>query len=478
MTKTSTTQHNTAQHLPIVLLTSCTATQSVEPPEELTGASLPTELTTMEAVDEWAARLAKHPPSITPAQLYRGISFYSVTKAQSFIAPDNIKIISIGQGLVGLREKITPYDLSISPDHKNSLTRVVTAEPFLPAFWWQLLNGRLRDDETPCTTQLLRDDIKLLIVSCSGRFLELITEDLLNGIQLNPEHGARLRVITSGMGNIPNHLKPFALKYDRRLNITAAGNRNDLLQRAALHFMRMLHNDPELLEADITAHNTAVQEALDRIQSSSASTGANAGSSPASKASLGLHLAREYLQRHPELQELGGEAAYKRFVEETRSHVSASQFRRAWRTIFTSHLTPTPRRKGGGGAAKVATATMDAALQALQSIEKALERSSAKVTSWQDEDDALDLLEVFVAALRQSHPDAKFSSAEVHAWARQYSSAAGVPLPTPLKNIHKLAHLLKEHHATLGLETITVNPGQGGVMYKLAQLQEPETTDE
>ncbi len=434
--------------LPVVLITNCTASQSVSPDPALTGSSLPTGMTNEDAAALWCDLITKQEPSIPPAELYRGISFYSISRARSIVDPKNIYIVSIGQGLVGLTQPISPYDVSIDPNHKNSLTRVVTLEPFKPQFWWQLVNEGLTSRPYPITRLVEETDAKIVIISCTNRFQALITEDLLELVQ--SEDMRKVRIVCGSTASLPNQLKPYAVVYDKRMNKHSIGNRNDFNQRAALHFLRLIHSSPGiLLDGTLEEHKAVVQDELNKI--------APPPEGGKQVASASVDALINLLENDKSLLAMSPDAAYTEVQRRHKITVSSVQFRKVWRKV--------KGLSAGGGGAPV-SASSDAAKRALEAVAGKLNRSSGH-TSWADEEEALKAIRMFADLVREAQPDATFGSAEVYAWAQQYYAELQKSPPVQLKSVGKLAHLLRSYTEDLGLESIGGGQ-QGGNIYRAA----------
>lgn len=450
----------------IRLITNCTATQSAPAHKTLQGVNLPRPMTTAETSEEWANRLSAHSPSIAPKNLYRGISFHSILRAQTIIGADNIHIVSIGQGLVGLEQPIVPYDLSIDPQHQHSLAKVITEESFQPTFWWRLINEVL--ERTPTSLAELSQGCDLMIVACSARFLTLINEDLTEIVQ-DATTMDKLRIVSTSSNTLTSVLKPYVLPYDRRLNLMTVGNRNDLNQRAALHFLKMVAEDEKV--GSLEQHVTAVRDALNAKAPEAEGRGSQISS-------VGLVALKKLLDSNKDLLEMDPDEALAAVKMRHGIAIGPIAFRKEYRKAKGITLGKSNLKAVMGGADSKA-----AALSALAGIAKDLDKPRGTVTSYKDEEAALGVLMIFVEAVREANPDARFSSTEVYTWAQQYFNQLGGQVPTQLTSVNKLAHLLKAYYTELGL--VSVLTGQGGNVYKLADgteevvdESEPEGSDE
>ncbi len=435
----------------MILLTNCSATQSVPSHENLRGDNLPRGLTNEEASKEWIKRVKAYKgKQIAPAVLYRGLAFTSVSKMQKYVS--STSIVSIGQGLVNYKEPIVPYDLSIDPTHKHSLADVVTEESFSPSRWWSLTNQGLGRSEYPIE-QLLEDNPKeLVIIACTGRFLSLLTEDLMSACQ-EPEAGSRIRIIVRSIANLPTQLKPYCILYDQRLSKASIGNRNDFIQRAALHFVKLLEANDLVVGSDIDEHQAAVSRALDKFgEAPTKGQNRNAGKDNVISL-LKVHEA-SFKDMHPD-------NAYARARKEFGLSISAGQFRRAWREHFDMDIDVKPT--------KVKNANKAAAISAMAAIAETLDKPKSTVVTWKDEETALAGLQLFADALRDFRADAKFSSTEVATWAKQYYGEREEKVPPQLGSVGRVAHLLRDYHEKLGFVSLMGEGQTGGNIYMLGE---------
>jgi len=434
----------------VAVITNCSATQSVPAPKELEGKALPRDLTLEEAVEEWYKRLGECEERLTPAQLYRGISFYSVTRMRAIVGEENIFITSIGQGLVGLVEDITPYDLSIDPDHVNSLTRVVTQEVMNAPLWWGAFNARKIGYPSPIMRLVESGDYDLVLVCCTARFLSMIVEDVLMAMTIAPD---KVRVIVTSMNMAPNKLKPALLYYDKRINASTVGNRNDMNQRSCLHFLKLLEEDSQAVNESIEDQQARITAALDIIGPTPSVGGVSRTTSAEVLEFLNAH--KDIAKMHPDQGYIAAQKAFPKSI-------SQSVFRSAVR-MYLKASSPKVRSKP-----KKVAVEHEAAMNAFAGIADRLDANRGSQVSWEDEQRAVETLETFVEALKEFKPDAAFTSSDVSAWVQQFfGSKEGEEVPVQLKSANKLAHLLKANCDDLGIFEMNPGGGQGGRIYKL-----------
>jgi hypothetical protein len=391
-----------------------------------------------EACDEWCRRLGEHfeEHKIPPRQLYRGLAFHTINRMGTHLLDDHIKIISIGQGLVGLTEPITPYDLSIMPDHMHSLTKVVTEEPFSPTYWWQLINSKVRDTNSPIADLAANPEVELLLVACSNRFLSLIVEDIV-AASADPKAIDKIRILSASRTGVPRRLLPFVIPYDRRLSINTIGNKYDVNQRAGLHFLKLLESHPGSEGVDIFAHKEMVSQALDELGPEEAGQRKKRGLSEEESARL-REVATEMMK-----EGLTEREAYIRVQRKMAGvTVSALKFTAVWRSLTNGK----PKTKIETKASEAASSAALAAFQGL-SLRKA-------TNSIEGSREAVDALLLFKTAVEQEAPDSQFTSQDICLWAQSYYEAVGEDLPEALSTPKKVGVLMRQVASEVGIAQV------------------------
>ena len=447
--------------LPTALVTNCSATRTVKP--DLRGNDLPKNLTMDEALDLWCNELEMREATHTPGELYRGIGFYTIVKMCEFIYSDQVHIVSGGQGIMKMQQKIVPYDFTMDPKHRDSMFKIVTKEPFVPTAWWRMINQRRYNDPTPIATILDDKSIKLVVVACNSRFVKLIPDDILSCL---PENLSKLRIISTkkSSGDIPQPLLPFVLRFDKRIKASSVGNRNDINHRAAHRFLSLISGSPksmkvQLLKDDVFTHQDMIDESLLLI-------GPPPSNRNPQEAGVAEERLREFLDKDESLLSFSNaDEAFIKLKQRYRSIGGILRFRKIWReavqasTSGTSRALPKPKQP---------KAEKDAALKALESIKDRLTQGSVGgVASWSEEERSLKALRVFVDLLKENAPDARFSGAEVCVWAKEYYEAIDEQLPVHFTSANKLTHLLKSYYGSLGLSMTYSGGGSGGQTYTL-----------
>ncbi len=420
--------------LPIAVITNCSATRTIKP--TIRGIDLPKNLTMQECLEKWLEALDTQKPSMTPAELYRGIGFNTIVKLQEFISTSSINIVSAGQGLMRLDEQIVPYDFTTDPKHKDSIHKIVTKEPFVMTAWWKMINERLRIDTGAPIAQILNDDdIELVLVACNSRFLKLLPDDFLSA---SPDIlQSKLRIITTSKStsNIPQQLKPLVITYDRSILASTMGNRNDRNHRALYHFVKLLADSPDRIELPAHEHQDLV------------------GTTPTQTLS---HNIDEILNRHEAMLEgKSPDAAYMQLIKMYGSFGGIIKFRAAWRAKY-SPITSTEVK-----------INQSAAIAALKGIQSQLQHDQA--STWEDESKAIEILRQFGELIREHSPEARFNGGDICAWAKSYFEEIEQSIPSAFRSPIKLSHLLANSAKDLGFEPVYSSGGSGGRTYMLNQ---------
>ncbi len=435
---------DTVTPLRVVLITSCSASKTVAAVAR--GADLPKDLTMREALTAWVDLMNAHEPSVTPSTLFRGIGFNSVVKAQDYINPEDIFIMSSGTGLTPLGAKIVPYDFTTDPKHANSIHQVVTQEPFVMTVWWSLINQALWGSSKPIADQLDRDDIDLVIIGVNRRSLKLISEDIVQSAQV---HKLRIVMTSKSTSILPPSLRETVLKYDRRLSANTIGNRNDLGHRAALHFIRILDKNPDYMSLSLPEHQALIMDSLGAL-----------GPPQEGRSQRGVNDLERLLMGHPDIINMPNpDAAFQRFKSVHGSSGGILAFRCAWRRVQTMDPSKT---------SEASKSTVNAALQALKTVEASLSTPTRGV-SHLDEIEALDGIRLFAQVLQKAHPKASFTGKDICTWASAYYTSMSQELPSYFQSHHKLSFLLKTYYEDLSLEQVYAI-GSGGQSYKLRSV--------
>jgi len=394
------------------VIATCTSTRTVEPVVRV--GDLPTDLTMQEAFDLWKKELESNKPSTTPAEMYRGLGFLTLSNIIRTFPIESAKIVTGGQGLIGVDQPIVPYDFTADVKEHPNIHQKVTKEPFSQTHWWKMINT-WRGSPTPIADIINKaTEPSSVIISCPKIFLRYIASDILSA---DPSKANVFRILlsASSIGSVPMQLRPFIVPFDRSSVANLPGNRNDVTHRAAYMFIDAMVKDPSLRELSPYEQRRRV-------------FGEEGGIYTTNKVDV-----PSILKARPELLELPVEDAYKALYKEFGSFGGRNAFHSAFM-----------RAKG----IEVRGEADDDAVSILQSL-----GLKPKVNESVDKkDDTLQLASVFVDAVRKVGVGIKFDSNSIVAWAEKYCSAKSIAVPDELQTALKAVFFLKKNAPVLGLE--------------------------
>jgi hypothetical protein len=213
-----------------------------------------------QVAEAWAMRI-RHAKSRTPAEeLYAGRGLVEARRAASFIGAD-LFIVSAGLGLVGCREAVPAYSLTIANGDPDSIAPKIQDE-FSPGKWQKVLRSTLGRPRSSII-DLLSSRKGLMILALPGTYLEFIAEELL---QIPEEYLARVRLVGPPREVVRDELAHIWMPYDARFDGEGSpnpGTRGDFAQRAARHFAEAIaHTVPD---ADSATHAEMIKQWLEPL---------------------------------------------------------------------------------------------------------------------------------------------------------------------------------------------------------------------
>ena len=409
------------------IITNCSSTRLIAPVVKVQD--LPSGLSNQEALDQWVNMLDANKASTTPREQYRGQGFMTLLKTLNDFKPESVQIITGGLGFTDIDDNIVPYDFSGSPKEEHNITQKVTKEPFSLPVWWSMINKRRFGDANPVATyisQLGEDEV--CVISLTKIFLKYIASDFLSAPEAAKQK-CRILLTASSIGSVPMQLRPYIVSFERSAIAHIPGNRNDINHRALWQFLDRV-KDVE------TFSNPAYSLASSVFGLSS---GAASGESEAirDRGMAAMDVAAT-LRKRPELLKMNPEFAYKTLYRE----VGPFGGRQNFKGMFIK-----AQMDAGIIAALPEQEVDDDALDALGS----LNLKEATTATDDDTQEALDLLNIFIGAVRRANPNAEFNAADVCTWATNYTNKKGLKLPDVLTMPIKLAYFLKSYYGALGL---------------------------
>jgi len=419
-----------ADELKIALLTSCSVSRNYQP--ELRIQDAPIFSTMSDLCDWWADSMhlmRKVNPGClkTPGELYKGVSFDTVTEMAQDIGHENIYIVTGGAGLSRHTDKLVPYDFTSDKGADHNARPHVTGEKFMPHVWWQMVNSRLHSKQFPVAALLEKYDI--IVGALPKNFAKYIFEDLaqLPGDVL----GTRvfIPVPRSMLGSIPPGVRAAFVPYSNAYASDVMSSRYNKPQKVVQKFLR-----------SCTTIESA-QAAADTIREESASIGM-ANGRPQDALDY-----ETMFKAHPEVLEAPNAVMAARTVKMLGLKIGGKhRFEGAWL---------------GAKGPQESEFTKKDVVQARGHLREVLAHMKTHAASSNDE--ILERIGLFVAALREEGPDITFTSKEVVEWCKlAYKQDAD---ENPAVVGAKVASLLKSHTAYLGLKDVTIG---STLAYRLA----------
>ncbi len=407
----------------IAIVTSCTATSTKSPAPLLQGRELPRDLTLQQAITEWKDRIERSKDltefAATPMELYRGEGYYAAMKMVDILSEDHdveLLTASIGFGLVQAEQQIVSYNINTWSKDEDSLDGIITKEPFRPYRWWSAINQSLSQIGNPITK--LAESYDVIIVAMSTNFLGLIVEDLLNLVGNDKLYVVMAK---SGKSFLPKALKTLQASkncvfYDKRINDYSPGNRNDMAQRAALHFIEHIWTKSPRSPAEEC--NTVMEEMLDQKGQLEAK---------ASKVVIDHVAARRWLEQY-KVKKMGVAEAHTALQHQLGMAVPLAIVE----MVYDSHQ---PK-----------TAEVDSGIDILKGM--IFEENTSL------DNDAGAFLKVFVKSMASHSPGSVFTAKQVSVWAAHYATKSSQDLPGSFKSAKGTSKALKQLGPYLGINCL------------------------
>lgn len=397
------------------LITSCSSTRTLEPIARV--GKIPPGQTMQTALQNWLQQLDVDPDrQTTPAELYRGMGFMVIAKIQEQFKPNDIRIVTGGQGLITLTEQITPYDFTAAKNEPENIYQAVTAEPFVQSVWWRMINTARNKPANPISTLVQQSsDTDLFLVSMGKVFIRYVAEDILS-IPYEHRHRVRILLAASSVGSVPAQLRPFIIPFDRDAISHLPGNRNDTNHRAALQYLTLCDSEDGFAQLPVDEQRRYfLAEHINHSQA------------------LKVDLQALFKDR-PYLLNLDQDSAYRVVRKEFGTFGGKMYFRSEWRKAKGTTLEP------------IDASIVDGAAQALTGM--AFLQNTNNQTSTSEEDEALQDVKIFVEAVKKVAPNSVFTAADISNWARTYFKDNCKQI---LLQPNKLAYVLKSNYQILGL---------------------------
>lgn len=400
-----------------VFITNCSATRTKEPVAVMSN--LATEITMAGALSAWwemvDPKKVDAKDMYSPGEIYRGGGF---AETMSLCANENIEdiyIVTGGQGLIKVTDKIVPYDFSASKKENDNIHKYVTREPFVLHTWWSGIN-MLRHEVTNPVAKLAEDaTIDVIVIACTKVFLKYIERDLLS-IPVEHQHKVKVFITASSIGSVAKQLKPMLYPYNRAMINHLPGNRNNSTQRAAIaYFNKADQGVKNIQEWFITNAQDSPDDNVDHEEQ-----------------------ILEFFKGHKNVLELTPDEAY----HITKQHLKKVGGIVAFKGLFRTTIKSVIKAEGKWDSAEACLMALDI-------------KMAGNIMTDEDEENTLDLLSILGQTLAKAEEEIQMNSAQICTWAKAYCNATDTKLPIYLTSSAKLARLVASNAEVVGLQEIT-----------------------
>lgn len=397
------------------LITNCSSSRTIEPIARV--GKIPPNQTMKSALANWAEQLNVPEDKLTtPSELYRGMGFMTIAKIMEQYKPNDVKIVTGGQGLISLDEKIVPYDFTANKAEPENIWQAVTQEPFVQAVWWRMINDLRGKSATPIADYVKETNYDFYLISMGKVFLRYIAEDILS-IPFADRPKIKILLAASSTGSVPAQLRPMIIPFDREVIAHLPGNRNDGNHRAAQYFLSLMEEDEEFANGTTEFQRQAFSSTAENIAPSK------------------IDLATLFENR-PHLLQLDMDTAFKAIRKEFGTFGGKMYFRSEWRKAKGLDISINPE-------------DIDSAKNALSGL-SFLQNVNTQ-TSNSEEDDVLKGIKTFLEALKIIAPHAVFNAANVCEWGKTFYTPLN-PAPQAMTQPNKLAYILKNNADLLNIQ--------------------------
>lgn len=242
----------------MLIFTSCSSTKHVPVPVALRAGSVRSH-TLGAFAQEWVSRVDAAEHRYSAAEVYGGVGVAAAQEASACLSAP-LYFVSAGLSLVGPRDRIPGYDLTISSGGAVPPPLASSASP--SSAWWMALNDAF-DRSNPLATAVRRCD-DLVLIALPESYLQMIQPELLG---LTERQRRKLRLITASRSTLSPELETQAIRYDQRFQSNPRAPRGALAsftQRALWHFAGLLCENPRARA--VAAQRQLVEAALCNTQ--------------------------------------------------------------------------------------------------------------------------------------------------------------------------------------------------------------------
>ena len=243
----------------IAIITSCTNRKHIPPNPLLCANTLPVG-DQNSLLLAWKNRIKKTSSRVQAETLYCGRGFSEIRKIITNDKKSKCWVVSAGLGLVGLKDEVPSYNLTITPSTKDSIqNKLSDGLQFDFRGWWGGINNHLNNAKNPLASLISENRHTFFVISLPKAYLNFVYSDLLN---LEEDCFDRIRFLgTNSIFSVHQKSKDLVMPYDERFDgpdSTNPGTRSDFYQRILRHFVENILK--ENLSSSYKEHSAAVYD--------------------------------------------------------------------------------------------------------------------------------------------------------------------------------------------------------------------------
>lgn len=246
--------------LRIALLTSCSASRRFMP---ICCVSDIPQSRMAEACDWWVKHLDVPKSKMhTPGEIYSGPAYTTITELCQYINPADVFIVTGGQGLINLEEKITPYDFTSDKTQLMNIHQRIEGEKFIPHIWWQLINERRGKGSNPIADLIMENKYDIILGALTKGFIRYIVQDL--GVASDASN-VFIPIPRSILSTFPKALHHVFVPYETEYADNIGAMRSNKSHKVVLKFLRQILDGTDAHTLKLAIQATSITEALNRV---------------------------------------------------------------------------------------------------------------------------------------------------------------------------------------------------------------------
>ena len=246
----------------IHLITGCTSRKTV-PQEKRVKARELTPGPITEVVSEWGKFLCQAERKVKVRDFYAGRGFLEAKKTVGNNG-QRLWVVSAGLGIVNGDWEVPAYDLTISNNSADSITRKINLNKGWEKNWWSAVESGLEWSKN-ISSLIKENPYSIFVISLPDFYFSMINEKLKN---LSKKDMSRVRIISTpnirfDAISVAEQIVPYGSGLDGP-DSNLKGTKADFYQRAARHFVEnVLIKDPM---APAQTHRRLVKGELERMR--------------------------------------------------------------------------------------------------------------------------------------------------------------------------------------------------------------------